>query len=138
MSTHMPERSDLPQSMMELLEVEDEVCEHDTRPWNEVTETSRACWAERGTGIEVECSKLMPSAYVLRSSSVINFGLPVLESRSNPVRRRTMAGRLELSEQRHLDRNERPKRRSEALAEPYCPEGVPTGIHPKSVTSSGA
>jgi hypothetical protein len=40
-----------------------------------------AFWTERGTGIEVEPSELMPNAYVLKASSAINFGLPVLEPR---------------------------------------------------------
>lgn len=131
----MYKKSELPQSMAELLELDDKDCAHDTRPWGEVTESSMACWTERGTGIELERSKLMPNAYVLKSSSAINFGLPVLESRSSPVYRRTMAERLAFAERRHLDRIERSDRRSETLGEPHCPEGVPTGIHPKTTTS---
>lgn len=134
----MSKRSDHPQSMLELLEVDDKVCAHDTRPWGEVTESSMACWTERGAGIEVERSKLMSNAYVLKSSSAINFGLPVLENRSNPVRRRTMAERLAVAERRHLDRIERPDHQSETLGEPHCPDGVPTGLHPKEVASISA
>jgi V8-like Glu-specific endopeptidase len=80
----------------------------------------------------------MPNAYVLKSSSAINFGLPVLESRASLVHRRTMAERLAVAERRHIDRIERPNRMSEILTEPYCPDGVPTGIHPKVATSIGA
>ena len=47
-----------PQSISELLEIDNKVVERDTRPWGEVTESSMACWTERGSGIEVECSKL--------------------------------------------------------------------------------
>ncbi len=133
----MPTRGDLPQSVSELLELEDKNCDHDTRPWGEVTESAMTCWTERGNGIEVERSRLMPNAYVLKSSSAINFGLPVLESRENPVHHRTMAERLAVAERRHLDRIERPNRRSESLGEPHCPDGVPTGIHPKTALSIG-
>jgi V8-like Glu-specific endopeptidase len=123
--------------MLELLEIDDKVCTHDTRPWGEVTESSMACWTEHGTGIEIECSTLVPNAYVLKSSSAINFGLPVLESRSNPVYRRTMTERLVAADRCYLDRIVRNNRRSEILCEPHCPEGVPTGIHPKTLTSIG-
>jgi hypothetical protein len=134
----MADRGDRPKSMSELLEVDDEVCDEDTRPWGEVTESSMTCWTERGGGIEIEKSTLNPNAYVLKASSGINFGLPVLESRANPVRRRTMAERLAVVERRHLDRLERPHSRSTVVGEPHRPAGVPTGIHPKVVTSIAA
>jgi hypothetical protein len=127
-----------PQSISELLEIDDEVVERDTRPWGEVTQSAMACWTERGTGIEVERSELMPNAYVLKASSAINFGLPVLESRANPVHTRTMAERLAVAERRRIDRAERSNRRFELVGDPHCPDGVPRGIHPKLVTALGA
>src|SRR4051812_8385752 len=96
-----------PHSISELLAIDDGGVERDTRPWGEVTQSSMACWTERGTGIEVERSKLMPNAYVLMASSAINFGLPVLEGRANPVHTRTMAERLAVAERRRIDRAER-------------------------------
>ncbi len=95
-----------------------------------------ACWTENG--IEVGRSKLMSNAYMLKSSSAINFVLPVLESQANPVHHRTMAERLMVAERRHLNQIERPNRRFEVLGEPHCPDGVPTGIHPKIASSIGA
>ncbi|OFC87126.1 hypothetical protein BACERE00198_04292 [Bacillus cereus] len=97
-----------------------------------------ACWTENGIGIEVGRSKLMSNAYMLKSSSAINFVLPVLESQANPVHHRTMAERLMVAERRHLNQIERPNRRFEVLGEPHCPDGVPTGIHPKTASSIGA
>lgn len=134
----MSKKYALPQLMSQLLEIDDKVCAHDNRPWGEVTESSMACWTENGIGIEVGRSKLMPNAYMLKSSSAINFGLPVLESQANPVHHRTMAERLMVAERRHLNQIERPNRRFEILGEPHCPDGVPTGIHPKTASSIGA
>lgn len=134
----MPEEVHPPQSMSELLEIDDEVVGGDTRPWGAVTESSMACWTERGTGIEMERSELMPNAYVLKASSPINFGLPVLESRANPVHTRTMAERLAVAERPRIDRAERSNRLSELVGDPHCPDGVPSGIHPKLVSALGA
>ena len=126
-----------PQSISELLEVDVAVIEQDTRPWGEVTESAMTCWTDGSTGVEVERSKVMPNAYVLKAASAINFGLPVLESRANPVHTRTMRERLAMAERRHIDRAERFRRRSQLLGQPYCPAGVPRGIHPKLMTKLG-
>jgi hypothetical protein len=134
----MPHRVEAPLSSTELLELEDECVQEDTRPWGEVTESSMACWTERGTEIEVARSDLMSNAYVLRASSAINFGLPVLKSHSCPVHTRTMVERLTRLERRRTDRAERTDHRLEVIGQPHCPEGVPQGIHRKTVTSLGA
>jgi V8-like Glu-specific endopeptidase len=123
-----------PQSISELLEIDDQAVERDTRPWGEVTESSMACWTERGDSIELQRSQLMPNSYVLKAASAIHFGLPVLNSRANRVRTRTITERLAVAERRRIDPAQRARRRSELLGEPHCPEGVPRGIHPKLVT----
>jgi hypothetical protein len=133
-----PKRGDRPQSISELLEQNDKICADDARPWGEVTKSAMAYWTEHGTGIEIERSRLMPNAYVLKSSGAINFGLPVLKSLSNPVHRRTMAERLARGGQRRSGRIERSKRRSESAGHAQCPEGMPTGIHPKLVSELAA
>jgi len=134
----VPEKVEAPLTATELLELEDECVTEDTRPWGEVTESSMACWTERGTGIEVVRSELVPNAYALKASSAINFGLPVLESQSLPVHTRAMAERFALAERRRTDRAERSNHRSEVMGEAHCPEGVPKGMHPKTMTSLGA
>lgn len=131
----MPEVVQPPQSILELLHIDNEVPAHDTRPWGEVTESSMTFWTERDTGIEVERSALMPDAYVLKTSGTVNFGLPILESRQNPAFTRSMTERLEHARRRYIDRAERPHLHSELLGHPHRPDGVPTGIHPKLVTS---
>lgn len=122
-----------PQSVSELLEIDDQPIERDTRPWGEATPSSTAVWTERGSGIELERSHLMPNSYVLKTSGPIHFGLPVLENRANPVHTRTMAERLAIAERRRLTRSERDNSRSELIGHPHCPAGVPKGIHPKLV-----
>lgn len=127
-----------PQTVSELLEIDDKAVERDTRPWGEVTQSSMACWTERGASVEVERSHLMPNAYLLKASGAIHFGLPVLESRANRVHTRTMAERLMVADRRRIERGECVNRRSEVLGHPHCPEGVPKGLHPKIVTKLAA
>jgi V8-like Glu-specific endopeptidase len=129
----MSEHAHAPQSMAELLEVDDKPIARDARPWGEVTPSSLACWAEGGTGVELERSRLHPQAYLLRSSGAVHFGLPVMESRASHVHSRTMADRLANAQRRRFDQADREHRRSSVLGEPHCPEGVPRGIHPKLI-----
>ena len=42
-----------------------------------------------------------------------------------------------MAERRHIDRAERFRRRSQLVGQPYCPAGVPRGIHPKLMTKLG-
>ena len=133
----MPLGTDGPLSREELLKRDDDCESKDTRPWNEVTESSLVCWTDRGAAIELERSRLMQNAYVLKALSEINFGLPVIETRENTVRHRTMAERLAHAEGRHLARRERSNSRALAVGEPFRPRGVPTGFHPKVTTTLG-
>lgn len=134
----MSRRIEPPQSISELLGLDDKLCTQDARPWGEITESAMACWTEDGSGVELVRSTLTPNAWVLKSRGAVSFGLPVLESHSNPVHHRTMAERLALAERRRLGRMERQNGKAEILGEPYCPDGMPTGLHPKVMRVIGA
>jgi V8-like Glu-specific endopeptidase len=116
----------------------DDECPHDdTRPWGEVTASALTFWTEQGRGVEIKRSELSPLAFVLQVDGLLTFGLPVLESREAPVRRRTVAERFAGAEGRHLDRRDRARGEASLLLEPFRPLGVPTGMHPKVVQTVG-
>lgn len=130
----MPRNNDAPLTPAQLLELDDTVTE-DTRPWGEVTESATAFWTDGGAGLELERSGLYKGAYVLKGAGVVHQGLPVLETNVGQVYTRTMAERLEAAARRGTrERGVRATGDAPGTGEPFCPNGVPRGFHPKTVS----
>ncbi len=124
--------SDAPLAPLSLLERSDNAVSEDTRPWGESTESARTLWTDGGAGLEVVRSTLRENAYAVQSDGPLSFGLPGLDANTGEVYTRDLATRL--AEARGRDRS---AREAHPAGAPYCPEGVPTGIHPKVLTSLG-
>ncbi|MFC7614101.1 hypothetical protein ACFQV2_11630 [Actinokineospora soli] len=122
--------SDAPQTRAQLMEIEDPTVAEDTRPWGEVTESARTFWADGAADLQVVRSERHDGAFTLRAPGLVLPGLPVLESHDGEVFARDLV-------QRRAERGATVDREVLPAVEPYCPEGVPRGIHPKVAGSLG-
>jgi V8-like Glu-specific endopeptidase len=97
-------------------------------------------WPEDDSEVTLVPSGDYNGAFRVRSSTVLHAGLPVRESMEQPVRTRTMAERLDAAALRH--RVGKPARQRDtsgrpelAAIPPFRPGDIPSGMHPKVMTS---
>lgn len=134
----MPNDRSTPMSAEQLWETDDACVEEDTRPWGHVTESAHTWWSAEGEAIELGRSALRDGAVRLRARGPLLEGLPVERSEIGTVHTRTMAERLDSAATRlRLDSFER-RSRELVVGEAWCPDGVRTGMHPKTAISLGS
>jgi V8-like Glu-specific endopeptidase len=128
-----------PLSATELVEQDDACVSEDLRPWGMVTESANSVWVDSGADIAIERSRLLESAWRLRSSDLLHVGLPVLEANAGEAIARPLSVRRELAEERRLHgRAERVVQLDLPIGEAFCPDGVPQGRHPKLLPRSAS
>jgi hypothetical protein len=123
-----------PLTSAQLWELDDPPVEEDSRPFGLMTASASTFWTDESGDVGLVRSDLHDRAYALRSRAVIHEGLPVRESTRAEAFPRSVGERIDAAALR--DRRGRgPSAEGKRIGEPYRPQGVPSGMHPKLVAS---
>lgn len=133
----MSEDRSAPLSAAQRWEIDDEGVDEDDRPWGHVTASAHTFWTENGDAVELVESDLRRGAVRLRTRSPLLEGLPVERAEAGVVHTRTVAERLDAAEARRRLGAPDVQHRRLITGDAWCPDGVPSGLHPKTSATLG-